>query len=164
MKLADVFAMELNHEAQGTRRALERVPEDKFDWQPHEKSMTMGRLASHIAEVPGWLPTIIDQDSFDMDPAMSPFIATNRADLLKNFDEGLKQGLESLKKASDEHLMKNWKMVVDGNEMINMPRAAVIRAWVLSHQYHHRGQLTVYLRLNGVPVPSLYGPSADEEG
>lgn len=165
MNLADAFLMELNHEAAGARKAIERLPEDKFAWKPHEKSMTAGRLAGHIAEIPGWIPTIIGQDVFELDPSASPSLNPKTHDeLLKGFDENLKAGVQALKGASNETLMGNWKMKTPEATIIDMPRAQVIRAWGLNHLIHHRGQLTVYLRLLGIAVPSLYGPSADEQG
>jgi uncharacterized damage-inducible protein DinB len=165
MKLAETFLMELAHEAAGARKALERVPEDKFDWQPHEKSMTAGRLAGHIAEIPGWLGEIVGKDEFFMNPSeFQPTLPKSREELLRIFDESVKSGTAALKGAPDAALMANWKMRTPEATIIDMPRAAVIRAWVLNHLVHHRGQLTVYLRLLGAPVPSLYGPSADEQG
>jgi uncharacterized damage-inducible protein DinB len=165
MRLAETFLMELTHEAAGARKALERLPEAQFGWQPHEKSMTAGRLAGHIAEIPRWLGQIVGQHEFFMDPAeFQPNLPRNRTELLKSFDESLKAGTAALKGASDEALMANWKMKTPERTVVDMPRAAVIRAWVLNHLVHHRGQLTVYLRLLGAPVPALYGPSADEQG
>lgn len=165
MNLADTFLMELNHEAAGARKAIERVPEDKFDWKPHDKSMPAGRLAGHIAEIPGWMTMIVGQDEFVLDPnEFEAFNPKSRDELLKGFDENLKAGTEALKGVSNEKLMANWKMKTPETTMIDMPRVQVIRAWGLNHLIHHRGQLTVYLRLLGAPVPSLYGPSADEEG
>lgn len=165
MKLADSLVMELGHEAQGARKAIERVPEDKYGWAPHTKSMAAGRLISHVAELPGWLGAIIGQSEFRMDPSqMTPFIAKTRAELLKTFDDNLKAGSAALKGASDAALMQNWKMISGETTIVDMPRIAVVRTWVLNHLIHHRGQLTVYLRLLGAAVPSLYGPSADEQG
>lgn len=165
MNLADAFRMELQHEAAGARKTLERIPEDKFGWKPHEKSMAAGRLAGHIAEIPGWLGMIINQDVFDFDPAQfAPFEPKSRKELLQSLDDNLKTGLEALKGVPDTKMMVNWKMKTPEATIVDMPRAMVIRAWVLSHLIHHRAQLTVYLRLLGAPVPSLYGPSADEQG
>ncbi len=164
MSLADSFLMELTHEAAGARKAIERVPEDKYDWAPHEKSMKAGRLAGHIAEVPGWLVMIAGQDEFLLDASFVSFNPGSRDELLKTFDENLKIGSEALKAISDERMMAIWTMKSPEATIIEMPRVAVIRSWGLNHLIHHRGQLTVYLRLMGAAVPSLYGPSADEQG
>jgi uncharacterized damage-inducible protein DinB len=164
MSLAESFLMELTHEAAGARKAVERVPEDKYDWAPHEKSMKAGRLAGHIAEIPGWVAMIAGQDEFLLDGSFVAFDPKSRDELLKTFDENLKMGSEALKGVTDEKMMSIWTMKSPEATMIEMPRVAVIRSWGLNHLIHHRAQLTVYLRLLGVAVPSLYGPSADEEG
>lgn len=165
MNLADAFLMELNHEATGARKAIERLPEGKFDWKPHEKSMAAGRLAGHIAEIPGWMTMIVQHEVFELDPkAFEAFNPKTRDELLRGFDENLKTGAAALKGASDEKLMGNWKMKTPEATVIDMPRVQVIRSWGLNHLIHHRGQLTVYLRLLGIAVPSLYGSSADEQG
>ena len=164
MNLNEPLLAELDHEMANTRKALERVDESKFGWQPHEKSMTYGRLASHIAEIPGWMSAILDMDLFDMDSSQAALDAKTTAELLKTFDEGVRAGRAGLKAATNEKLFTMWEMRMDGNPFIKMPRIAVLRTWVFSHIIHHRGQLSVYLRMNGAPVPALYGPSADEEG
>lgn len=164
MNLNEPLLMELEHELNNTRKALERVDESKFDWKPHEKSMTYGRLASHIAEVPGWMEMILGQDMFEMESGGQAFNAKTSTELLTTFDDGFAKAKEMLRKATNDQLMAPWVMKVDGNTIIDMPRLAVIRAWVFSHLIHHRGQLTVYMRLNDTPVPALYGPSADEQG
>lgn len=164
MHLNEPMLMELDHEMGNTRKALERVDETKFGWKPHAKSMSYGRLASHIAEIPGWLNAIVGMDVFEMKSGQPSFEAKTTKELLEHFDGGLTEARSAVKAASDEKLMGVWEMKMDGNSIIKMPRVAVIRAWVFSHMIHHRGQLTVYLRLNGAPVPALYGPSADEQG
>ncbi len=156
---------ELKHESGTTRKLLERAPEDQFDWKPHEKSMTLGRLASHCAETLKWFDVIVNQDVFEMDPASyTPFAAGSRSELLEAFDANLASAQGIMLNQSDENLLGNWKMTSGGEVTIEMPRIGVIRGFVLNHLVHHRGQLSVYLRLKDVPVPSIYGPSADEKG
>lgn len=145
-----------------TRKTLERIPEDKFDWKPDPKSFAMGMLASHIAEMIGWTAETCEQEGFDVDPAMKPFKATNRAELLKKLDESVARARVALEKVSDDKMMAEWKLTVGGQQVFSMPRIAVLRSMIMNHIIHHRAQLTVYYRLNGVPVPGLYGPSADE--
>lgn len=164
MNLNEPLLAELDHEFANARKALERVDESKLGWKPHDKSMTYGRLASHIAELPGWMSAILDMDVFEMESGQAAFNAASTEELLKTFDDGLAQAKAGLKAATNEKLMAVWEMKMDGKPLIQMPRIAVIRAWVLNHMIHHRGQLTVYLRLNDAPVPALYGPSADEQG
>ncbi len=164
MTLGAMFAQEMEHEAAVTRKYLERIPEDKYGWKPHERSMTMGRLASHIAETNDWGADIITQDSFSISMGdYTPFDTASATELLKVYDEGLAKLLDLLKSTDDATFAKPWQMIVDGNVMIEMPKMAVIRAWVINHMVHHRGQLSVYLRENDLPVPATYGPSADEQ-
>ncbi|MGO4885994.1 MAG: DinB family protein [Bryobacteraceae bacterium] len=150
-----------------TRRTLERVPEDKYGWKPHEKSMTMGRLATHIAELAAWAPTTLETESLDFAPPgappYQPKTAGSRAELLAEFDKAVASAHAAIAAASDEQLSVNWTLLAGGHQIFSMPRIAVLRSMVMNHMIHHRGQLTVYLRLNDVPVPSLYGPSADEQ-
>jgi uncharacterized damage-inducible protein DinB len=165
MAIKDILLAEFDNEAQITRRVLERVPE-KFDWQPHKKSMTLGRLASHVAEMPGWGANTLERDSFDFAPVgaapYQPPVIKGRADLLKIFDEGAKRARAALEKTSDADFAKPWSLLRGGQPMFTAPRIAALRSFVMNHLVHHRGQLSVYLRLNDVPVPSIYGPSADE--
>jgi uncharacterized damage-inducible protein DinB len=166
MAIRDGLLPEYDHEMATTRRTLERVPEGKSDWRPHEKSMTLGRLAGHLAEIPGWCPMTLEQDSFETSPAdgpaMQPVVMTSRSELLELFDKNVAAGREALSKVSDEALMKPWALLAGGKKMMELPRIAVLRGFILNHSIHHRAQLGVYLRLNNVPVPSVYGPSADE--
>jgi uncharacterized damage-inducible protein DinB len=165
MSLNESLLPELRHEASITRKAIERVPAEKFAWKPHEKSMTFGRLASHIAEIPGWTAMTLSSPELNLDTAgMKAYEATSADDMLKTFDDGVGSAIKALEKASDQQLMENWKMIMGGQAVINMPKLAVLRVWVLNHMIHHRGQLSVYLRENNIPVPSIYGPSADEQG
>lgn len=166
MKMSDVLLPEFDHEMAGTRKTLERVPEDKFGWKPHDKSMSMGELASHLANIPGWTSITLNQESFDMSPVNGEHPKTPQAssvkELLEIFDKNVAEARTALANVSNEDLMKTWSLLAGGNIVLSMPRAAVLRGFVLSHNVHHRAQLGVYLRLNDVAVPSIYGPSADE--
>lgn len=162
MTTGEALSLELEQESKTTRRLLERVPEDAFGWKPHEKSMTLGQLASHLAENPAWVKPILEMDEMGVDPNYKPFLAKSQKDLLEKFDVNTKEALESLKKQADENMAKLWRFVAEGEVKMELPRAAVLRAMILNHTYHHRGQLSVYLRLKDVPLPSIYGPSADE--
>ena len=167
MPMIDAYLAELDHEAATTRRLLERMPEGKGDWKPHEKSMTLGRLCGHIAEMPGWGVTILRDELFDMATAaergFEAFVARDRAGLLERFDREVGQLREAARGVSDERLQGAWTLRVGGEDVFTAPRAVALRSWVLNHVVHHRGQLSVYLRLLDVPLPSIYGPSADEQ-
>jgi len=166
MKLTQLFLEELETEAAGTRRALERVPEGRPDWKPHEKSMPLGYLASLCATMPGWIDLMINKDEWDIqlsnDGKFKPVAWSTREDLLRMFDESLAKGRAALENTTEEHLMKNWRFLVGGHVATDLPRYVMIRDSVFNHLAHHRGQLTVYLRLNEAMVPAIYGPSADE--
>jgi len=166
MKLADLFLAQLEREAVGTRRALERVPEGRNDWKPHEKSMPLGYLAALVAHMPSWITMMVNQDELDMtSPGTSEFKpkeVSTTGELLRLFDASLAKAREALANATDEHLMTPWRFVVGGHVASEQPRYVMITDAVFSHLAHHRGQLTVYLRLNGASVPAVYGPSADE--
>lgn len=164
MKLIDSLTREFEHEAQTTRKHLERLPEDKLDWRPHEKSFTTGALASHITEMVGWTDAILNQDGLDFDPATyQPYVATSLADLLKTFDDNVAKGKQALAGATDDTLNQPWSFKIMGKVRFEKPKAAILRDFAFSHIIHHRGQLSVYLRLLNVPVPGSYGPSADEQ-
>jgi uncharacterized damage-inducible protein DinB len=154
-------------EMANTRKTLERVPDDKFDWKPHTKSMTMRQLAVHVAFFPNWMTETLDKASFDYAPEGGEGYKTpevnSRKELLEVFDRDLAKARESLKAASDAHLMETWTLLAGGKTIFAMPRIAVLRGMVMNHMIHHRAQLGVYLRLNDIPVPALYGPSADEQ-
>lgn len=162
MTLAERLAPEFEREIKTTRKLLERVPVDKFTWVPHQKSMSLGRLASHIAEMPSWLTGTVQLEFMDIDASYKPWIATSRDELLSQFDTYANEAGKALSGASDEALDKRWALRMGGQELFASPREEVIRTWVLNHMIHHRGQLSVYLRLLDVPVPGIYGPSADE--
>ncbi len=166
MKLNDFFLGQLEREAAGSRKALANVPEGKPDWKPHEKSMPMGYLATLVASMPSWVAHAITMDELDLAPpgggGFKPQTFETTADLLKMNDENVDKAREALRGTSDEHLATPWKLLVGGNVVWQAPRHEVIRD-TFTHLAHHRGQLTVYLRLNGAPVPAIYGPSADEK-
>jgi uncharacterized damage-inducible protein DinB len=164
MTLIDSLRTEFDHEAQTTRKHLERLPADKLDWRPHEKSFTAGGLASHIAEMTGWSEAIIKQDGLEFDPATyKPYAATSVEDLLKTFDDNVARGKQALASATDDTLAEPWGFKIMGQVQFERPRADVFRDLAFSHIIHHRGQLSVYLRLLDVAVPGSYGPSADED-
>jgi uncharacterized damage-inducible protein DinB len=166
MKLTDFFLAELEREASSSRLAIQRVPEGHNDWKPHPKSMPLGYLASLVATMPAWIVSMVKQDEFDMKSSdgakFKPLDWTKREELTAALDNAVAQAREALQNTTDEHLMKTWKFVVGGHVVNESPRHVAIAESVFSHLSHHRGQLTVYLRLNEAPVPALYGPSADE--
>ena len=167
MKLTDLFIEYIDREAPLTRRALEVVPEGRADWKPHPKSMALGYLSSLVAMMPSWLTMEIEQDEFDLNPpggVPSRFSQklNTPTELVKTMDEGFAGARKALQGTTDEHLMKIWRLKVAGNVVSEGLRHAMLRD-SLMHLAHHRGQLTVYLRLNDVLVPSIYGPSADDK-
>jgi uncharacterized damage-inducible protein DinB len=168
MPMSQALLPEFDHEMANTRKTLERVPEDRFGWKPHEKSMTLGRLSTHVAELAGFVPATLESESFDFAPPGAPphqpKTAASRAALLEMFDSNVAAARAAIVGASDAQWMVPWTLLNGGKKMFSMPRIAVLRGMVMNHAIHHRGQLAVYLRLNGVPVPALYGPSADEPG
>ncbi|HEY0553915.1 MAG TPA: DinB family protein [Thermoanaerobaculia bacterium] len=162
MSLSQALLPEFDQEMSNTRRALERVPTDKFDWQPHAKSYSMGKLATHIAHLPTW--TNITLDTAELDVAQ-PFEIPKPAsteELLAFFDQNVAEARAALAGAADETFFQTWTLRAGEQIIFSMPKVAVMRGFVMNHIIHHRGQLTVYLRLNDIPVPSIYGPSADE--
>jgi hypothetical protein len=167
MQITELLLTELDHEAVGIRKALERVPEGKNDWKPHEKSMPLGYLATIVANVPAWLDMVVNVDELDINPPggskFRPPEWKTRAELLNQFEASLKKGREVLQKTTDDHLLNTrWRMLSAGKLMMEQSRYEAAREGVLNHMAHHRGQLTVYLRLLGEKVPAIYGPSADE--
>ena len=161
--IASALIAEMTQEAKVTRTCLERIPAEKFDWKPHEKSMALGRLASHIAEMFGWTPPTMEKAELDfaqMD--YKPFEPKTSEDLLEFFDKNVSEAIETLKNCADERFMETWTMRNGEKVYFTMPKFVVMRSFVMSHIIHHRGQLSVYLRLNDIAVPSIYGPSADE--
>ncbi|MDQ6678497.1 MAG: DinB family protein [Acidobacteriota bacterium] len=161
MKLAEALIPEFEQEAATTRKTLERIPDGKMEWQPHTKSMSLGRLAHHVAEIPGWTTMTFDRDVLDMGDYKPPQVQT-RAEILAMFDKNVADARKALAEVSDEIAQGNWSLTGGGQTYFTMPKMAVIRTWVLNHSVHHRAQLGVYLRLLDIPVPGVYGPSADE--
>jgi uncharacterized damage-inducible protein DinB len=166
MTISQMLLPEFEMEMAKTRTAIERVPMDKLAWKPHEKSMTLGHLAGHLAEIPGWGALTINQDTFDIAPPGAPPYAppafTTSKQFLDLFDKNVGSMRAALAGASDETLGKPWSLLKSGTNIFTMPRVAVLRNMIMNHNIHHRAQLGVYFRLSGVPVPSTYGPSADE--
>jgi uncharacterized damage-inducible protein DinB len=164
MRLIDSLRTEFDREAQTTRKHLKRLPHDKLDWRPHEKSFTARALASHIAEMAGWADAILNQDGLDFDPATyKPYLAASVEDLLKTFDDNIAKGKQALADATDDTLAQSWSFKIMGRVRFEKSKGDVFRDFALSHIIHHRGQFSVYLRLLNVPVPGSYGPSADEQ-
>jgi uncharacterized damage-inducible protein DinB len=166
MPISQALLPEFDHEMSNTRKTLERIPENDFTWKPHPKSMPLGRLAGHVAEMPGWAVPTIAQDSLDIAPPSSPppqgTVAQSRQHVLALFDRNVADARAAIAGATDEQLMKPWSLLVGGRTIFTMPKIAVLRSMIMNHTIHHRAQLCVYLRLNNIPVPALYGPSADE--
>lgn len=164
MAINSSFIGELEHESILTRKILERVPLDKAEWKPHEKSMTVGRLATHIAEIPHWITQILSADEFDFaaNPSPKRHTAASTDELISIFEKNLDDALESLAKATDEDFSKTWTIKRGEQVVTASPKKIAVRGWGISHLIHHRGQLSVFLRLLDVPVPGMYGPSADE--
>ena len=163
--IAELMVAELDREMVGTRRTLERVPEGQNDWKPHDKSMELGYLAGMVAIMPRWIVSMVTEDQVDLASpgryAFHPFDST--AELVRAFDDAVAAAQAALAGTSDERLQKTrWRLLLQGQELSNETRYEAVRFNALNHLYHHRAQLTTYLRLNEKPVPSLYGPSADE--
>ena len=165
MRMTDLFLAQLERETAVSRRVLERVPEGRPDWKPHEKSMPLGYLSTLVGTMPSWIAMAITEDELDLNPPggskYKPQEWSTTRELLAALDESVDKAREALRKASDEHLSTSWRLLVAGQVVLENPRHVVI-ADTFTHLAHHRGQLTVYLRLNGVPVPAIYGPSADD--
>jgi len=165
MGLAQEFLQGFEPEAATTRRLLERVPEP-LDWRPHAKSMSLRDLATHLSNLPSWTVLTVARDAFDLAPVGAPppraVPVQSVAEALANFDANIEKARKAVTAASDERLTAPWALLVGGVEKFRMPRIAVLRSMVLHHMIHHRAQLGIYLRLNDVPLPSVYGPTADE--
>jgi uncharacterized damage-inducible protein DinB len=166
MRIADTLLPEFDQEMANTRKCLERIPDDKFSYKPHPKSFDMGGLAVHIATVCDWGVITLQSSDFDYAPVggepYKPPVAKDNADLLGMFDKGVKDFRAALAATDDATFMKPWSLLAGGQTMFTMPKIAVVRGMIFNHLIHHRGQLTVYLRLNDIKVPGVYGPSADE--
>jgi uncharacterized damage-inducible protein DinB len=165
MKLTDLFVAQLDAEAPRTRRALEHVPQGRDDWKPHDKSMAFGRLAMLVATMPTWINLVVDKNELDLNPPGGSNISQKplrtSQELIAAHDKGVGDARATLAKVTDDDLMKPWKLLVSGRVVNESPRYVVLRDTFM-HWSHHRGQLTVYLRLNNATVPSIYGPSADD--
>ena len=166
MSIAQSLLPEFDQEMANTRKVLERIPTEKWNWKPHEKSGTLGWLAAHVRTVPGWYTMTLQTENLDYAPVDGPQYELpkieNSQQLLAAFDKESKEARAALSKASDADFNVNWTLLAGGKEIFTMPRIACLRGMVMNHMIHHRAQLTVYLRLLNVPVPGLYGPSADE--
>jgi len=168
MALRDALLPEFDQEMATARKHLERVPEGKFGWKPHEKSGSMGWLAGHIADIPEWAVVGITKDSVDLAPGgvhvPHPVPPSTREALLEMFDKNVAAARTAIAGAEDASLHQNWSLLMNGKPILTIPRTGVLRSFVMNHLVHHRAQLGLYLRLNDIPVPSTYGPSADKSG
>ncbi len=166
MTIGQSMLGEFDVEMQNTRKILERVPDEKWNWKPHDKSGTVGWLAGHIATLPGWTTMTINTEELDYAPVNGPSYeppkTQNRKELLAVFDKECAEARAARAAASDQEMLKGWKLLAGGQQIFTMPRVACIRGFVMNHLIHHRAQLGVYFRLLDIPVPGLYGPSADE--
>jgi uncharacterized damage-inducible protein DinB len=166
MSIGQSLLPEFDIEMANTRRTLERVPDEKFSWKPHPKSAEMGWLANHLSNLASWSTIALTSDSLDVAPKDGPTLkidpVTSTQALLQVFDKNVADARAAIGAATDEQLMSNWTLLKGGQTVLTLPKVGVLRSFVMNHMIHHRAQLTVYLRLNDVPVPSIYGPSADE--
>jgi uncharacterized damage-inducible protein DinB len=167
MELKQLYLAQLKREAEATRKAVERIPEGRNDWKPHEKSMPLGLLAALVASMPGWVTLMIERDELNLDDPANAGLKTKpvatRTELLQLLDEGVARSCKSLQDTTEEHLLKPWRLVLGGRVLNEQPRHEMLTDSIFAHLAHHRGQLTVYLRLNEASVPAIYGPSADEQ-
>src|SRR3954468_11285981 len=163
MTISQMLLPEFDQEMASTRKLLANLPEDKLDYKPHPKSMALGRLAGHVAEMPGWIAMLPGKDKLEIQPDWKPNIATSREQLLKGFDENVAAGRAALAGLSDEEFSQPWSLIFGGHTAFTLPKMAVTRNVILNHVIHHRAQLGVYYRLNDVAVPGMYGPSADDK-
>lgn len=166
MALTDALLPEYDHEMSVTRKLLERVPEQDFGWKPHDRSYSLGQLGAHLANIPNWVGTIVDLEAFDLPAAPaadgSPRLPTSRAGLLETFDKNIAAARAKIAGKTDAELLVGWTLKKGGRVVFTVPRIAALRSFVMNHSIHHRGQLSVYLRLRNVPLPMMYGPTADE--
>ncbi len=163
MPIRDALIPEYEMELKNTRKMLERVPMEKADWKPHEKSMTLGRLATHVAEIPDWMTNTFITDELDFAKGFTSNKVATTDELLKLFDDCSTRAMKELKNATDEIFLSNWTLRNGDHIYFTMPKAVVARNFAMNHLYHHRAQLSVYLRLLDVAIPGMYGPSADEK-
>ncbi len=165
MTISQSLLPEFDQEMASTRKVLERIPDDKLDWKAHPKSNTIRWVGTHLATIPSWTGYTLHQDSLDVNPGgqeMRTTPAASREEILERFDRNVAQARKDIASTSDAEFAKMWTLLNNGTAMFSLPKAAVLRSFVFNHIIHHRGHLCVYLRLNDIPVPGLYGPSADE--
>jgi uncharacterized damage-inducible protein DinB len=162
MPISETLLPEFDEEMANTRKLLECVPDHKMDYKPHEKSMSLGRLAGHVAELPGWATMTLTTEGLDIRPGQQPYIAKSRQDLLNAFDKNVAEARQRIEATTDKELAQTWTLTFAGKPVFSMPRAGVLRSSFMNHLVHHRAQLGVYLRLNEIAIPGMYGPSADE--
>ncbi|HYA16980.1 MAG TPA: DinB family protein [Bryobacteraceae bacterium] len=162
MTISELLLPEYEQEMKSTRKLLECVPDEKLTYKPHEKSMSVAELASHITMMPFWAAETINRDTLDLGPGQKPFLAASKTELLKAFDTNVELGRAAIAVASDEHLAKTWTLTAGGKTLLAMPRVNVLRSVVMNHLIHHRAQLGVALRLLDIAIPGMYGPSADD--
>jgi uncharacterized damage-inducible protein DinB len=162
MAISDSLISELKHEVIATRKVLERVPDDRLSWKPHQKSFSFIQLASHVATIPEWVEATLNHEEMVLPENYKPWIGTSSAELVERFDKAASAAIEHLSGYPDEEMMKLWILRGEEEVYFTLPRVAVLRSFVMNHLVHHRGQLSIYLRLNDIPVPAIYGPSADE--
>jgi uncharacterized damage-inducible protein DinB len=161
--LSQSIIPELKQEGAQTKKILEKVPFDQWQWKPHQKSMALGRLASHVAELPKWITMCINTDELDFSKrGYKANVFESREQLLQHLDQNVQEALATLEKTTDAQLLENWTLRNGEHVIFTMPKIAVIRSMAMNHMIHHRGQLSVFLRLMDIPVPGMYGPSADE--
>ena len=166
MAIKDALLPEFDHEMATTRRLLERLPEAEFAWKPHDRSMALGQLAGHIANLPQWCSATLASTVFDLDALpvdARPQLPASRAAVIEEFDGKVAAARNRLTSTTDAEFMTPWTLKKGGQEVFTLPRISAIRSFVMNHLIHHRGQLSVYLRLKDVPLPSIYGPTADEQ-
>jgi uncharacterized damage-inducible protein DinB len=161
MTFSETYLPEFDHEMTNTRTIVDCVPEDKLAWKPHAKSMSLGTLAGHISDLVGWAGMVIGQDKLEMTPGTVPKAPATKAQLMESLEKNIAASREAIAGATDEHLANNWAFLYGGQPIFSMPRTQVLRSVVMNHVIHHRGQLSVYLRLLDVKIPGMYGPSAD---
>jgi len=162
MSIAEQLLPEFDHEMGVTRRLLERVPEEWFEWKPQDKARSLGALVTHVVGIPAWIPKVVEQPHIDAGNAPPAAPPATRAEVVARFDQHVKDARAALSGRTDAELLAPWSLRVQGKEMFTLPKAAALRSFVMNHLIHHRGQLSVYLRMQNVPIPSIYGPSGDE--
>jgi uncharacterized damage-inducible protein DinB len=168
MRIGQALLPEFDMEMANTRKLLERIPDSLLDWKIHDKSNSVGWVANHLADIPAWVDMTISHDAFDVEPVAGQVYKAPTEPTIEKivamFDKNVARGRTLLEEVADDKLHATWRLLKQGEVLMTLPRLAVIRTWVLNHSIHHRGHLCVYLRVNNIPVPGLYGPSADEAG